>query len=69
MHASVDTRVDILDGAAGRVLATGFAAHGGGGWTYHCDGIPASKGNGVYAQCNTNGAQVRVSASGYTGAL
>lgn len=67
MHASVDTRVDILDGAS-TVIWTCFCAHGGGGATATFPvPLKGTAATAVNVKCGTTGAQVRCSASGYKG--
>lgn len=63
MHASVATRVDILDGAT--VVWTGPAAANGGGYTITFpQQIRCSANTAINAQCGTTGAAVRVAISG-----
>jgi hypothetical protein len=63
MHATVATRVDILDGAT--VVWTGPAAANGGGYTITFpQQIRCSANTAINAQCGTTGAAVRVAISG-----
>jgi hypothetical protein len=62
------TFVNLTDGDGGVVKYTGFAAKGGGGF---CIEFPTplkfTSGSGIYAVCETTGANVRASISGYLG--
>lgn len=65
-HASVDTDVQIRDGAAGTVLWRGFAKFGGGGISCKCD--PPLRGTAntlVEVACGTTGAAVYVNLQGF----
>lgn len=63
MHATVATRVDILDGAT--VVWSGPAAANGGGYTITFpQQIRCSANTAINAQCGTTGAAVRVAISG-----
>lgn len=64
MHATVATRVDILDGA--NVIWTGPAAALGGGYAVAFQiPIQCSFNTALNVQCGTSGAAVRVAISGY----
>jgi hypothetical protein len=65
-HASVDTDVQIRDGAAGTVLWRGFAKSGGGGISCKCD--PPIRGTAntlVEIACGTTGSAVYVNLQGF----
>lgn len=65
-HASVDTDVQIRDGASGTVLWRGFAKSGGGGISCKCD--PPLRGTAntlVEIACGTTGSAVYVNLQGY----
>lgn len=64
--ASVGTWVNITDGLGGTHLWSGYAAPGGGGFSCRlaCP-VPASAATAIYAECETNSAEVRVSISGF----
>jgi hypothetical protein len=65
-HSTQDTRVDILDGTT--LLWTGFAAHGGGGYSMTFPSpLRGSPNTAVNVQCSI-AAQVRASAAGFKGA-
>jgi hypothetical protein len=67
-HATVGTWVNITDGSGGTVLATGYAAPAGGGWTlYPTPGIATTANTAVHAVCVTTGANVRVTVAGFKG--
>lgn len=68
LHASVATRVDILDGNGGTVLWSGAAAASGGGYVVTFP-VPlrCSAATRVDAKCGTTGAAVRVAIAGYNG--
>jgi hypothetical protein len=67
-HATVGTFVNITDGSGGTVLATGYAAAGGGGWTFYpSPGIATTANTAVHAVCVTTGANVRVTVAGFKG--
>lgn len=64
--AIVGTFVNITDGSGGTVLYTGYAAEGGGGFSITLPNpIHTGLNTGLYAQCESAGANVRVSASGF----
>lgn len=68
-HASVDTDVQIRDGASGTVLWREFAKSGGGGISLKCD--PPLRGTAntlVEVACGTTGSAVYVNLQGYTSA-
>lgn len=68
MHASVSTRVDILDGAT--VVWSGPAAKDGGGYTITFpQQIRCTSNTAINAQCGTTGAAVRVAISGTKSAV
>lgn len=68
MSAGTATRVDLRDAIAGAIIWQGPAASAGGGFTHSFPTpISTTAGNGLFAQCATTGAQVQVSASGYSG--
>jgi hypothetical protein len=65
-HASVDTDVQIRDGAAGTVLWRGFAKSGGGGISCKCD--PPLRGTAntlIEIACGTTGSAVYVNLQGF----
>lgn len=65
MHASVDTRVDVLDGTT--VIWQCPAAHGGGGCALHFPTpLRGSANTAINCQAATTGAAVRCSVAGYT---
>ena len=64
----VGTFVNLTDGDGGVVKYTAFAAKGGGGVAIQCPTpYVFSSGSGIYAVCETTGANVRASISGYLG--
>lgn len=64
----VGTFVNLTDGDGGEVKYTAFAAKGGGGVAIQCPTpYVFSSGSGIYAVCETTGANVRASISGYKG--
>lgn len=68
-HASVDTDVQIRDGAAGTVLFREFAKSGGGGISCKCD--PPLRGTAntlIEIACGTTGSAVYVNLQGYVAA-
>lgn len=68
-HATVDTDVQIRDGASGTVLHRGFAKAAGGGYAANFE--PPLRGTAntlLEVACGTTGAAVYVNAQGYTSA-
>lgn len=63
---AVGTFVNIMDGAGGAVLYSGYACEAGGGFSITLPVPIRTTGNtGLYMRCETGGANVRVSASGF----
>lgn len=64
--ATVGTMVNLTDGIAGGVLLSGYAAEAGGGFSVSLPvPLTLTLATALYAICETNHANVRVSASGF----
>jgi hypothetical protein len=67
-HATVGTLVKITDGSGGTLLAQGYCAALGGGFTLTLNSpIKTTANTALHAICGTTGANVYVSAIGYKG--
>jgi hypothetical protein len=65
-HATVGTLVKITDGSGGTLLAQGYAAPAGGGWSLALPvPIKTTANTALHAICGTTGANVYVTAVGY----
>jgi hypothetical protein len=65
-HSTVGTLVKITDGSGGTLLAQGYAAAGGGGWSLTLPTpIKTTANTALHAVCGTTGANVYVTAVGY----